>query len=103
MTATLIAAVIIEQLGINDRNAAVMAVTHDEKIFDRFDRMFKPDPDLQAAVTTLPRQLATLVAPDIKSAAAWRTFELNPMMGVGMMGMRGGRGQTITRTASSAI
>ena len=23
-----------------DQNAAVIAVTHDEKIFDRFDRMF---------------------------------------------------------------
>jgi putative ABC transport system ATP-binding protein len=23
-----------------DKNAAVIAVTHDEKIFDRFDRMF---------------------------------------------------------------
>ena len=34
-----------------------------------------------------PRQLATLAAPDVKSAVAWRTFELNPMMGMGMMGM----------------
>jgi FtsP/CotA-like multicopper oxidase with cupredoxin domain len=61
---------------------------------------FRPDPELKATVTTLPRQLATLVAPDIKSAAAWRTFELNPMMGMGMMGMgmmgmSGGRGQTM--------
>jgi blue copper oxidase len=56
---------------------------------------FRPDPELKATVTTLPRQLATLAAPDIKSAAAWRTFELNPMLGRGMMGMgmRGGRGQ----------
>lgn len=49
---------------------------------------FRPDPELKAAVSTLPRQLATLMAPDIKSAVAWRTFELNPMMGMGMMGMR---------------
>ncbi|MGE0853013.1 MAG: multicopper oxidase domain-containing protein [Hyphomicrobiaceae bacterium] len=59
---------------------------------------FRPDPELKATVTTLPRQLAMLVAPDIKSAAAWRTFELNPMMGMGMMGMgmmgmSSGRGQ----------
>ena len=51
---------------------------------------FRPDPELKATVTTLPRQLATLAAPDIKSAAAWRIFELNPMMGMGMMGMRSG-------------
>ena len=47
---------------------------------------FRPDPALKAAVTRLPRQLATLAAPDVKSAVAWRTFELNPMMGMGMMG-----------------
>lgn len=50
---------------------------------------FKPDPALKPAVTQLPRALATLAAPDVKSAVAWRTFELNPMMGMGMMGMRG--------------
>ena len=49
---------------------------------------FEPDPTLKVAVTSLPRQLATLAAPDVKSAVAWRTFELNPMMGMGMMGMR---------------
>ena len=57
---------------------------------------FKPDPAVKAAVTALPRQLAALASPDIKSAVAWRTFELNPMMGMGMgmMGMRGmGRDQ----------
>jgi FtsP/CotA-like multicopper oxidase with cupredoxin domain len=55
---------------------------------------FKPDPAVKAAVTALPRQFAALASPDIKSAVAWRTFELNPMMGMGMMGMRGmGRGQ----------
>ena len=48
---------------------------------------FKPDPALKAAVTRLPRQLVTLAEPDVKSAVAWRTFELNPMMGMGMMGM----------------
>jgi FtsP/CotA-like multicopper oxidase with cupredoxin domain len=48
---------------------------------------FKPDPALKAAVTRLPRQLATLAEPDVKSAVAWRTFELSPMMGMGMMGM----------------
>ena len=48
---------------------------------------FRPDRALKAAVTRLPRQLATLAAPDVKSAVAWRTFELNPMMGMGMMGM----------------
>jgi FtsP/CotA-like multicopper oxidase with cupredoxin domain len=48
---------------------------------------FRPDPQLKATVTTLPRQLATLAGPDIKSATAWRAFELSPMMGKGMMGM----------------
>ena len=54
---------------------------------------FKPDPALKPIVTRLPRALATLAAPDVKSAVAWRTFELNPMMGMGMMGMRGMGGQ----------
>ena len=50
---------------------------------------FNPDPGLKAAVTRLPRQLATLAAPDVKSAVEWRTFVLDPMMGMGpgMMGM----------------
>lgn len=49
---------------------------------------FETDPALKAAVTRLPRQLATLAPPDVKSSVAWRTFELNPMMGMGgMMGM----------------
>jgi FtsP/CotA-like multicopper oxidase with cupredoxin domain len=48
---------------------------------------FKPDPALKPDVTGLPRALATLAAPDVKSAVAWRTFELNPMQGMGMMGM----------------
>lgn len=47
---------------------------------------FKPDPSSKAAVARLPRQLATLAEPDVKSAVAWRTFELNPMKGMGMMG-----------------
>ena len=54
---------------------------------------FQPDASLQATITVLPRQLAALAAPDVKSAVAWRTFELNPMMGMGMMGMRGMSGQ----------
>jgi FtsP/CotA-like multicopper oxidase with cupredoxin domain len=55
---------------------------------------FKPDPASKPAVTQLPRALASLAAPDVKSAVAWRTFELNPMMGMGMMGMgmMGGQG-----------
>ncbi len=44
---------------------------------------FKPESALKAAITRLPRQLATLAEPDVKSAVAWRTFELNPMMGMG--------------------
>jgi FtsP/CotA-like multicopper oxidase with cupredoxin domain len=53
---------------------------------------FKPEPASKAAVTRLPRQLATLADADVKSAVAWRTFELNPMMGMGMMGMGMGMG-----------
>jgi FtsP/CotA-like multicopper oxidase with cupredoxin domain len=48
---------------------------------------FEPDQAQKAAVTRLPRQLASLIPPDVKSAVAWRTFELNPMMGMGRMGM----------------
>jgi FtsP/CotA-like multicopper oxidase with cupredoxin domain len=47
---------------------------------------FRPDPALKAAVTRLPRQLATLATPDARSAVARRTFDLNTM-GMGMMGM----------------
>jgi FtsP/CotA-like multicopper oxidase with cupredoxin domain len=47
---------------------------------------FRPDNAPKAAVTRLPRQLVTLSEPDVKSAVAWRTFELNPMMGMSMMG-----------------
>ena len=54
---------------------------------------FQPDAGLQTTVVGLPRQLAALAAPDVKSAVAWRTFELNPMMGMGMMGMPGMGGQ----------
>lgn len=55
---------------------------------------FNPDPGLKAAVTRLPRQLATVAAPDIKSAVEWRTFVLDPMMGMGpgMMAMGAARG-----------
>lgn len=56
-----------------------------------FLMQFQPDSRLQATIVVLPRQLAALAAPDVKSAAAWRSFELNPMMGMGMTGM-GGRG-----------
>jgi FtsP/CotA-like multicopper oxidase with cupredoxin domain len=48
---------------------------------------FEPDQALKVAVTRLPRRLVTLAPPDVKSAVAWRTFDLNPMMGMGMMGM----------------
>jgi FtsP/CotA-like multicopper oxidase with cupredoxin domain len=52
---------------------------------------FEPDPALKAAVTRLPRQLATPAALDAGSAVARRTFELSPMMGMGMMhGRMGG-------------
>jgi hypothetical protein len=44
---------------------------------------FKPDPTLKPTITRLPQALATLAAPDVKSAVAWRTFELNPMLGMG--------------------
>ena len=56
--------------------------------FMRFD----PDPTLKAAVTRLPRQLTTLAAPDVKSAVEWRTFVLDPMMGMGMGMMTMGAG-----------
>jgi FtsP/CotA-like multicopper oxidase with cupredoxin domain len=49
---------------------------------------FRPDTAVKATITLLPKQLATLAEPDVKSAVAWRSFELNPMMGgMGMMGM----------------
>lgn len=51
---------------------------------------FRPDSALKASITHLPRQLATLEAPDVKSALSWRRFELNGMPGMGMMGMRMG-------------
>jgi FtsP/CotA-like multicopper oxidase with cupredoxin domain len=52
---------------------------------------FNPDPALKAAITRLPRQLVTLAAPDVKTAVQWRTFVLDPMLGMGpgMMGMMG--------------
>ncbi len=50
---------------------------------------FRPDPGLPAAVTRLPRALIRLASPDIASAVAWRTFELDPMLGMNMGGMRG--------------
>jgi FtsP/CotA-like multicopper oxidase with cupredoxin domain len=56
---------------------------------------FRPDAAVKAGITRLPKQLATLADPDVKSALAWRTFELNPMMGMGMMGVgiKGGPGR----------
>jgi FtsP/CotA-like multicopper oxidase with cupredoxin domain len=58
----------------------------------------QPDPALKATITALPRRLAALAPPDVKSAVARRTFELNPMMGMGMMGMgmMSGRGRGAT-------
>jgi FtsP/CotA-like multicopper oxidase with cupredoxin domain len=52
---------------------------------------FEPDPALKVAVTSLPRQLAKLASPDVRSAVARRTFELNTMMGMGMGMMHGRR------------
>ncbi len=49
---------------------------------------FRPDPAVKAAVSRLPRELVRLAAPDIDQAVAWRTFELEPMMGMHMAGMR---------------
>jgi blue copper oxidase len=71
---------------------------------------FQPDPTLKADVTRLPRELAELSPPDVKSAVKWRTFELNPMRG--MMGMNmtrmgpmsgrdGGPAHTMTINGSS--
>ena len=62
---------------------------------------FKPDPALKPAVMRVPRQLASLAEPDVKSAVAWRTFELNPMMGMGMMGMRMGMMNGLGRGAGA--
>ena len=56
------------------------AITAETEVFMRF----KPDPALKVTVTRLPRELAALAAPDIKSAVTWRTFELDPMMGMSM-------------------
>jgi FtsP/CotA-like multicopper oxidase with cupredoxin domain len=53
---------------------------------ERFMR-FAPDPALKASVTRLPRDLVSLSSPDIKSAAEWRTFVLNPMQGMNMAAM----------------
>ncbi|HEY8267327.1 MAG TPA: multicopper oxidase domain-containing protein [Xanthobacteraceae bacterium] len=51
---------------------------------------FRPDAALKVSVTQLPRELSRLAPPDIASAVAWRTFVLNPMMGMmQMMGMSG--------------
>ena len=46
---------------------------------------FQPDPALKAMVKRLSSALFSLAAPDIKSAVEWRTFVLDPVMG--MMGM----------------
>ena len=45
---------------------------------------FQPDPALKAMVKRLSSALFSLAAPDIKSAVEWRTFVLDPVMG--MMG-----------------
>ena len=62
---------------------------------------FKPDPALKAVITRLPRELAKLASPDIKSAVEWRTFVLDPMMGMmgmNMPGMRAMGGTGIDRS-----
>ena len=71
---------------------------------------FRPDPTMKAAVTRLPRQLVALATPDVTSAVAWRTFELNTMMGMGMMGMgmmgmgmMGGRGRGVESAHAMGI
>ena len=66
---------------------------------------FRLDSALKPAVTRSPRQLAALATPDVKSAVAWRTFELNPMMGMGMMGkgMMGGRGRGVESAHAMGI
>ena len=48
---------------------------------------FRPDPALRAAVTRLPRALARLAPPDVTAAVAWRTFVLEPMLGMSMTPM----------------
>ena len=49
---------------------------------------FKPDSKLKAMITRLPRELSRIAPPDIKSAVEWRTFVLEPMLGM-HMAMRG--------------
>ena len=49
----------------------------------------KPDPTLKPAITRLPQELSKLASPDVKSAVEWRTFVLNPMMGMSMTGTMG--------------
>lgn len=49
---------------------------------------FRPDPAVRADITRLPHALTQLAPPDVASAVAWRTFVLDPMLGMGMgMGM----------------
>jgi blue copper oxidase len=54
-------------------------------------------------ITRLPREFAKLASPDIKSAVEWRTFVLDPMMGMMGMNMPGMRamGGPESRTARS--
>jgi FtsP/CotA-like multicopper oxidase with cupredoxin domain len=63
---------------------------------------FEPDSALEAAVTRLPRQLVTMPVPDIKSAVEWRTFVLNPMMGMGPGMMAMGMGGSSSGVANDA-
>ena len=62
---------------------------------------FQPDSASKAVITRLPTGLSSVASPDIKSAVVWRTFVLDPMMGMmGMMaGMRamGGSARATTR------
>jgi FtsP/CotA-like multicopper oxidase with cupredoxin domain len=62
---------------------------------------FSPDPALQATIRQLPRKLAALAAPDIKAAVTWRTFVLNPMMGMMGMGMAGMFGMNRSRSPNA--
>jgi FtsP/CotA-like multicopper oxidase with cupredoxin domain len=48
---------------------------------------FQPGSTLEAPITRLPSALTSLPPPEINSAVAWRTFVLDPMMGM-MAGMR---------------
>lgn len=65
---------------------------------------FQPDSTLKAQVARLPSALTSLPPPDINSAVLWRTFVLDPMMGMGMMaGMRMSSGADHDPVASAQM